>query len=73
MDKILTENKARDYKSKIIDASVTLKPQVSIVEVDADAVRKQLNKQIRKRQIRNLQPDEIIPYVVTQVKQQQER
>lgn len=49
MGKILTENKARDYKSKIIDASVTLKPQVSIVEVDTDAVRKQLNKQIRKR------------------------
>ena len=73
MESLLTENKSIGYKSKILEASLVIDPKISIVQVDTDAVHEQVAKQLRKRHMINLKPNNVTAYVMNQVKVTQAR
>lgn len=69
MTGLLTENKQAGYKSRIIEASLKMDPKRKIVQVDTDAVEKQIKKQMRKRFMINIKRKSVTAYVMNQVKQ----
>ena len=73
MTEMLTENRNKDYKSKIVESSLQMDPLRKQVLVDVDSVHKQIEKQCRKRYMQNIKPEEVSAYVFTQVKQKQDR
>ena len=73
MTEMMTENRNKDYKSKIVESSMQMDPLRKQVLVDADAVHRQIEKQCRKRYMQNIKPEEVSSYVFTQVKRQKDR